>query len=85
MEPSTLDPRPSTLDKKIDFTTQYNMNRKTIRFILAVSAEHRRYNNTLYNIFYYIQICGVRTRTELSDSLHRIEGLNGVVAFAVIG
>ena len=53
-------------------TTQYNMNRKTIRFILAVSAEHRRYNNTLYNIFYYIQICGVRTRTELSDSLHRI-------------
>ena len=32
----------------------------------------RRYNNTLYNIFYYIQICGVRTRTELSDSLHRI-------------
>ena len=81
----TLDPRPSTLDKKIDFTTQYNMNRKTTRFILAVSAEHRRYNNTLYNIFYYIQICGVRTRTELSDSLHRIEGLNGVVAFAVIG
>ena len=58
----------------LDFgsTTQYNMNRKTIRFILAVSAEHRRYNNTLYNIFYYIQICGVRTRTELSDSLHRI-------------
>ena len=30
-------------------TTQYSMNRKTIRFILAVSAEHRRYNNTLYN------------------------------------
>ena len=53
-------------------TTQYNMNRKNIRFILAVSAEHRRYNNTLYNIFYYIQICGARTRTELSDSLHRI-------------
>ena len=48
------------------------MNRKTIRFILAVSAEHRRYNNTVYNIFYYIQICGVRTRTELSDSLLRI-------------
>ena len=48
------------------------MNRKTILFILAVSAEHRRYNNTLY-IFYYIQICGVRTRTELSDSLHRIQ------------
>ena len=48
------------------------MNRKTVRFLLAVSAEHRRYNNTLYNIFYYIQICGVRTRTELSDSLHRI-------------
>ena len=53
-------------------TTQYNMNRKIIRFILAVSAKHRRYNNTLYNIFYYIQICDVRTRTELSDSLHRI-------------
>ena len=48
------------------------MNRKTIRFILAVSAEHRRYNNTLYNIFYYIQTCGGKTRTELSDSLHRI-------------
>ena len=61
-------------NKTVNFgsTTQYNMNRKTIRFILAVSAEHRRYNNTLYNIFYYIQICGVRTRTELSDSLHRI-------------
>ena len=53
-------------------TTQYNMNRKTIRFFLAVSAEHRRYNSTLYNIFYYIQICGVRTRTKLSDSLRRI-------------
>ena len=54
-------------------TTQYNMNRNTIRFILAVSAEHRRYNNILYNIFYYIQICGViRTRRELSDSLRRI-------------
>ena len=24
----------------------------SIRFILAVSAEHRRYNNTLYNNFY---------------------------------
>ena len=48
------------------------MKRKTIRFILAVSAEHRRYNNTLYNIFYYIQTCGGKTRTELSDSLHRI-------------
>ena len=46
--------------------------RKTIRFILAVSAEHRRHNNTLYSILYYIQICGVKTRTELSDSLHRI-------------
>ena len=52
-------------------TTQYDMNRKAIRFILAVSAEHRRYNNTLYNIFYHIQTCG-KTRTELSDSLHRI-------------
>ena len=40
---------------------------------MAVSAEHRRYNNILYNIFYYIQICGViRTRRELSDSLRRI-------------
>ena len=48
------------------------MKRKTIRFILAVSAEHRRYNNALYNIFYYIQTCGGKTRTELSDSLHRI-------------
>ena len=61
-----------TITYNFGSTTQYNMNRKTIRFILAVSAEHRRYNNTLYNIFYYIQICGVRTRTELSDSLHRI-------------
>ena len=34
--------------------------------------ELRRYNNTLYNNFYFIQICSVRTRTELSDSLHRI-------------
>ena len=50
-------------------TTQYNMNRKTIRyrFILAVSAEHRRHNNTLYNNFYYIQICGVRTRTDRAE------------------
>ena len=53
-------------------TTQYNMNRKTFRFILAVLAERRRYNNTLYNISYYIQICGGKTRTELSDSLLRI-------------
>ena len=48
------------------------MNRKTFRFILAVSAEHRTYNNTLYNIFYCIQIRGGKTRTELSDSLLRI-------------
>ena len=48
------------------------MNTKTIRFILAVSAGHRRYNNTLYNIIYYIQTCGGKTRTELRDSLHRI-------------
>ena len=61
-----------TITYNFGSTTQNNMNRKTIRFILAVSAEHRRYNNTFYNIFYYIQICGVRTRTELSDSLHRI-------------
>ena len=47
------------------------MNRKPIRFILAVSAKLRRYNNTLYNILYYIQTGG-KTRTELSDSLHRI-------------
>ena len=53
-------------------TTQYNMNRKTFRFILAVSAEHLTYNNTLYNIFYCIQIRGGKTRTELSDSLLRI-------------
>ena len=53
-------------------TTQYNMNRKIIRFILAVSAKHRRYNNTLYNVFYYIQICDVRTRTELRDRIHRM-------------
>ena len=45
------------------------MNRKTIRFIFGRAP---RYNNTLYNIFYYMQICGVKTRTELSDSLHRI-------------
>ena len=31
---------------------------KTIGFILAVSAEHRRNNNTLYYNFYYIRICG---------------------------
>ena len=47
------------------------MNRKPIRFTLAVSAKLRRYNNTLYNILYYIQTGG-KTRTELSDSLHRI-------------
>ena len=46
--------------------------RKTIRFILAVSAEHRRYKNTFYNIASYIQTCGGKTRTELSDSFHRI-------------
>ena len=55
------------------FRLHYAIQHETIRFILAVLAEHRRYNNTLYNIFYYIQICGVRTRTELSDSLHRIQ------------
>ena len=31
---------------------------KTIEFILAVSAEHRRNNNTLYYNFYFIRICG---------------------------
>ena len=31
---------------------------KNIGFILAVSAEHRRNNNTLYYNFYYIRICG---------------------------
>ena len=45
---------------------------KTIRFILAVSAKHCGNNNTLYYNFYYIQISGRWTRTELSDSLHRI-------------
>ena len=39
---------------------------------MAVSAEHCTYNNTLYNNLYYIQTCGGKTRTELSDSLHRI-------------
>ena len=39
---------------------------------MAVSAEHRTYNNTLYNNLYYIQTCGGKTRTELSDSLHGI-------------
>ena len=39
---------------------------------MAFSAEHRKYNNTLYNNFYYIQTCGGKTRTEMSDSLHRI-------------
>ena len=41
---------------------------------MAVSAEHRAYNNTLYNNLYYIQTCGGgKTRTELNDSLHRTE------------
>ena len=39
---------------------------------MAVSAEHRTYNNTLYNNLYYIQTWGGKTRTELSDSLHGI-------------
>ena len=39
---------------------------------MAVPAEHRAYNITLYNNLYYIQTCGGKTRTELSDSLHRI-------------
>ena len=39
-------------------TTQYNMNRKTIRFILAVSAEHQEKKNMLYYNFYYSQKCG---------------------------
>ena len=39
---------------------------------MAVSAEHRTYNNTLYNNPYYIQTCGGKSRKELSDSLHRI-------------
>ena len=37
---------------------------------MAVSAEHRTYNNTLYNNLYYIQTCDGKTRTELSVSLH---------------
>ena len=50
------------------------MNRKAIRFILAVSAELRRYNNTLVQhlLLHLIQTCGGKTRTELSDSLQRI-------------
>ena len=37
----------------IKFRLHYAVqHEKTIRFIFAVSAEHRRYNNTLYNIFY---------------------------------
>ena len=44
-----------------------------MRFIMAVSAEHRTYNNTLYNNLCYIQTCGGKTRIELSDSLHRIQ------------
>ena len=47
--------------------------KKTIRFIMAVSAEHRTYNDALYNILYFIQTCGGKTRTELNDSLHRIQ------------
>ena len=39
---------------------------------MAVSAEHRAYNNTLYNNLYYIQTFAGKTRTELNDSLHRI-------------
>ena len=39
---------------------------------MAVSAEHLTYKNKLYNNFYYIQTCGGKTRTELSDRLHRI-------------
>ena len=39
---------------------------------MAVSAEHRTYNNTLYNNLCYIQTCAGKTRTELSDSLHGI-------------
>ena len=40
---------------------------------MAVSAEHRAYNIALYNNLYYIQTCGGKTTTELSDSLHRIQ------------
>ena len=61
-----------SLTRYFSSTTEYNINRKTIRFILAVSAEHRKYNNTLYNNFYFIQTCGGKTRTEMSDSLDRI-------------
>ena len=39
---------------------------------MAVSAEHRTNNITLYNNLYYIKKCGGKTRTELSDSLPRI-------------
>ena len=40
---------------------------------MAVSAEHRTYNDALYNILYFIQTRGGKTRTELNDSLHRIQ------------
>ena len=41
---------------------------------MAVSAEHRTYNNTLYNNLYYIQTCGggktsVSVRTEARKNL----------------
>ena len=35
---------------------------------MAVAAQHRTYNNTLYNNLYYIQTCGGKTRTEVSDT-----------------
>ena len=41
---------------------------------MAVPAEYRAYNNTLYNNLYYIQTCGEKTRTELSVSLHNTVG-----------
>ena len=62
--------------------------RKTIRFIMAVSAEHLTYNNTLYNNLYYIQTCGGKTRTELSVSLHntvRIEARKNLPEKTPIG
>ena len=39
---------------------------------MAVPAEYRTYNNTLYNNLYYIQTFGGKTRTEMSNTLHRI-------------
>ena len=63
---------PATSHTKALLRLHYAVEQKNHSVYLFVSAEHRRYINTLYNIFYYIQTCGGKTRTEQSDSLHRI-------------